>query len=54
MRLVVRVKVKPLALWQYMGQYDIQPSDALSLQEWTMQSELVRLLYPFLCNVYYD
>ena len=46
MRLVVRVKVKPLALWQYMGQYDIKPSDPLSLQEWTMQSELVRVLHP--------
>jgi len=38
-RLIVRVKTKPLALWQYMGQYDLQPSDPLSLQEWTMQSE---------------
>ena len=35
-RLIVRVKTKPLALWQYMGQYDAQPSDPLSLQEWTI------------------
>ena len=51
MRLVVRVKVKPVALWQYMGQYDVQPSDPLSLQEWTMQSEQVRLRYPFIVTV---
>ncbi|KAF9646510.1 hypothetical protein BDM02DRAFT_3099721, partial [Thelephora ganbajun] len=39
MRLVVRVKATSPTLWQYMGQYDVQPSDPLSLQEWTMQSE---------------
>ena len=47
MRVVVRVKTKPLALWQYMGQYDIQPSDPLSLEEWIMQSEQVRCRCPF-------
>ena len=41
MRVVVRIKTKPLALWQYMGQYDVRPSDSLSLEEWTMQSEQV-------------
>lgn len=39
--LIVRVKTKPLALWQYMGQYDAEPSDPLTLPEWTMQSEQV-------------
>ena len=30
MRLLVRVQTKPQALWQYMGQYDSQPSDPFS------------------------
>lgn len=47
MRVVVRVVTKPLALWQYMGQYDVQPSDPLSLEEWIMQSEQVRLRCTF-------
>jgi len=42
MRVVVRIETKPLALWQYMGQYDVKPSDPLSLEEWVMQSEQVR------------
>jgi len=41
MRLIVRVKATSPTLWQYMGQYDVQRSDPLSLQEWTMQSEQV-------------
>lgn len=43
MRLLVRVQTKPKALWQYMGQYDIRTSDPLSLQEWAMQSNQVRM-----------
>ena len=46
MRVLVRVETKPHHLWQYMGQYDIQPSDPLSLEEWIMQSEQVHLCYP--------
>jgi len=41
MRLIVRVKATSPTLWQYMGQYNVQPSDPLSLQEWIMQSEKV-------------
>ena len=46
MRVLVRVETKPHPLWQYMGQYDIQPSDPLSLEEWIMQSEQVHLCCP--------
>ena len=46
-RLIVRIKTKPQSLWQYMGQYEAQLSDPLSLQEWMMQSEQVRSGYPF-------
>ena len=42
MRLIVRVKATSPTLWQYMGQYDVEPSDPLSLQEWIMQSEQVQ------------
>jgi len=41
MRLMVRVQTAP-ALWQYMGQYDSFPSDPLSAQEWSTQSQQVR------------
>ena len=44
-RLVVRVNDSP-ALWQYMGQYDLRPSDPFSTQEWVMQSDRVRLPPP--------
>jgi len=40
LRLLVRVQTKP-ALWQYMGQYENQPSDPFSTQEWAMQSDQV-------------
>jgi len=48
MRLVVRVKDTSPTLWQYMGQYDVEPSDPLSLQEWIMQSEQVQSSCHFL------
>ena len=44
-RLIVRVQTTP-ALWQYMGQYDLRPSDPLSTQEWAMQSDQVCSLPP--------
>jgi len=40
-RLLVRVKMAPVR-WQYMGQYDLSPSDPLSIQEWAMQLDQVR------------
>jgi len=42
MRLVVRVGATSPILWQYIGQYDVEPGDQLSLQEWIMQSEQVQ------------